>query len=407
MPEKVKTEDAAPNYLAGLPLHQPGLNDNHSPRRNGAYTTPSTHEPIETPHLTNGSSCCSSKPPPQPVAQTNGGSCCSGKSSAPSVPMASQHFQAQQPRAEQSHWNPTSHLNMSMPQTPWQTSVPSTPTSYMPSFGMQEQQSSGYYLNGFSSQVPTPQYSDLMNGLGISQSQSPMAPFAPAQIHYPHESKPAGESCSDCKCGDECQCLGCAAHPFNVTTRQHVQQMGVMMTFDDGEHTPESVAKSYQTQSFPSITAPPPMNFFMQQTPSMDHAVNNNAFDPYSDPNSAIPSGYSSPLPGHPLNQQLMHPSEYYTLEYPVGIPSTCSDVTGSCQCGNDCSCVGCLTHSGHNGVPLDTSIPESSLVSHSEHHGSPLGHLTPAGPHPSRVPVYETMTVPSLSPRRFETSMI
>jgi hypothetical protein len=137
-----------------------------------------------------------------------------------------------------------------------------------------------------------------------------------------------------------------------------------MMTFDGDEHTPETITNAYQPSPFQDVTPSTPLNFgFMQQNPSVGSTAQQNSFDPYSGPNPAMSSGYSSPLrASHQLNQQLMHPSEYYTLEYPVGIPSACSDVTGSCQCGNDCSCVGCLTHSGHNGVPLEAPIPSHLL---------------------------------------------
>lgn len=32
-----------------------------------------------------------------------------------------------------------------------------------------------------------------------------------------------------------------------------------------------------------------------------------------------------------------------------------CNDATGTCQCGDGCECVGCLTHGGHNGIALET----------------------------------------------------
>lgn len=31
-----------------------------------------------------------------------------------------------------------------------------------------------------------------------------------------------------------------------------------------------------------------------------------------------------------------------------------CNDATGTCQCGDGCECVGCLTHGGHNGIALE-----------------------------------------------------
>lgn len=58
--------------------------------------------------------------------------------------------------------------------------------------------------------------------------------------------------------------------------------------------------------------------------------------------------------------EQLMQPAAYYTLEYPVGMPelSPCNNIMGTCQCGVNCSCTGCLTHHGHNGISLEPSPP-------------------------------------------------
>ncbi|KAJ5727924.1 hypothetical protein N7493_005744 [Penicillium malachiteum] len=409
MPENVKQEDGSSTFMGGLPAHQPTPNGNHSPRRNSSYAPPAApaHAQESNGKSGNTKSCCSSKPPPIPAAPSGGGSCCGGKSSTSAVPS---HMETLQPRTKQpTTWNDMSYMNASLPQNSWQNSMPSTQASYMPSFGIHEHQSSPYFQNmdSYSANASSAQYPNLMNGLGISQA--PIASFSSvAHNGYAHTTTPVGDPCHDCKCGDECQCLGCAAHPFNNTTRQHVQEMGVMMTFDDDEHSPDGMARSYQPHSYPSTTAPTPLNFFMQQTPSMDNAMHHNSFDPYSNPNSAMPSGYSSPLPaGHQLNQQLMHPSEYYTLEYPVGIPSACSDVTGSCQCGNDCSCVGCLTHSGHNGVPLEAPLPEQSVHNGTDHQVYHENHHTSTGAHSSRIPTFENMPVSCCSPRKFETSMI
>jgi hypothetical protein len=249
-------------------------------------------------------------------------------------------------------------------------------------------------------------YSNPMNGLGISQPS--MGPYMLNHSHsaYPMQAAPGGDPCHDCSCGEDCQCLGCAAHPFNTTTRKHVQEMGAMITFNGDDKSPE-IINPYQSTPFQGTTPPAPFNYYMQGTPSIDHGFQHNPFDGYSDPNSAMPSGYSSPLAGPGLNHQLMHPSEYYTLEYPVGLPSTCSDVTGSCQCGSDCSCVGCLTHSGHNGFSLNASIPETPFPENTEQQGpSHVSHTSSATP-TSRIPVLDNVSVPCLSPRTMETSMI
>lgn len=408
MPENLKFEDGTSNLLGNLASHQPEQDD---------FTEIRTHQvasvPQESTKNVNGSSCCSKKPqtPPASAPSSKGsGSCCSKNTPISnavhdSVPHA-QGSKVNQPAS----WNDIHYMNYSAQQMPsWQNSMASAQAPFLQSFGLSNPQGQSFYMNGYAANVSSTPYSNSMNGLGIAPPN--MTPFAMDQTQNPAYASisPGNDLSHDCNCGDDCQCLGCAAHPFNNTTRQHVQEMGVMMTFDGDDSTPEAMTNTYKPPSFQTNAATNPMNYFMQQTPSMDHGIHQNSFEPYSDPNSAMPSGYSSPLSaGHHFNQQLMHPSEYYTIEYPVGIPSACSDVTGSCQCGNDCSCVGCLTHSGHNGVALDTSIPETPVASTADNFPSSHGpRTTAAGSHSSRIPVLENVSMPCLSPRTLETSMI
>ncbi|KAE8352738.1 hypothetical protein BDV28DRAFT_120892 [Aspergillus coremiiformis] len=209
-----------------------------------------------------------------------------------------------------------------------------------------------------------------------------------------------GDSPHACSCGDNCQCLGCAAHPFNNTTRQHVQEMGLLVAFD-GEDQTMNHMNGYRTPSLHSKqhnAAPldyPYTNFshtlHNNTQPLMMHSYGEQASTP-----GFATTGYSSPPAEYMSEQQLMEPSEYYTLEYPVGLPSGCSDVTGSCQCGNDCSCVGCLTHSGHNGFSLDPVTSEASNL-------SPICPVTSpdnSGFSMPRAHTLNDISVPSLSPR-------
>jgi hypothetical protein len=302
-----------------------------------------------------------------------------------------------------------SYMNFSAQQMPsWQNPMAPTQENFMPSYGMQNPRAQSFYMNGCTPNMSSTPHSNSMNGLGIAPSNMTPFPMDNSQNSAYASTTFGGDTSHDCSCGDDCQCLGCAAHPFNNTTRQHVQEMGVMMTFDGDDSTPDAMANAY-TPSFLRNAATNPMNFFMQQKPAMDHGIPQNSFESYSDPNSTMPTGYSSPLStGRHFNQPLMHPSEYYTIEYPVGIPSACSDVTGSCQCGNDCSCVGCLTHSGHNGVALEAPIPDAPVASATENGPSSPGTPTmTAGSHTSRIPVLENVSMPCLSPPTLETSMI
>lgn len=410
MPDSPEQEEDVSDNSAPLPSHHTGPDVSHSlNHRNEAPTVSMSSQSSQNPAPTAaGSNCCSQKSQPPAVASNGGGSCCSGK---PVTPLAANAHSDNSTtlKAQPTAWNDMSYMNFATPQMPtWQNQMANQARLMQP-MGIHNGQSQSNYMGNYALNVSSAQYGNMMNQLGISQPALP--PFASNHSQTPGYTPTTlgSDPCHDCKCGEECQCLGCAAHPFNNTTRQHVQEMGVLMTFDGDEHTPEAIANAYQSPPFHAGTATTPLNYFMQHGSSIDNSVPQNTYDPYSDPNSAMPSGYSSPLrPGQPLNQQLMHPSEYYTLEYPVGIPSACSDVTGSCQCGNDCSCVGCLTHSGHNGMPLEAPIPESSIATTVEQQPSSHGPTpTTSAGHTSRIPVLENVSMPCLSPRTLETSMI
>lgn len=439
MPDKVKLEDGTSNLTSDF-SSQVGLDGAHisSTTQNRSTPTPTetSRQDSQSPQV---SSCCSQKqkpkaptPTPAPTAAAapaqNGGSCCGG-SRPPTT------NQAVYPEADQSQfqppiaWDDQSYMQFPMPQmSPWQNSSIPTHEDYMHSAMHQVHPQHPSLHNGYMGMVlphsqpqipqigmslgvtapPSMAYSNEMNGLGITQAS--MSPYMLNNLEPSYNAPPGGDSCHDCSCGEDCQCLGCAAHPFNTTTRKHVQEMGAMITSNGDDKNPE-VINPYQTSPYQGGTPSTSFPYFIQSTPSMDHGFQPIPFDSYSDPNSTLASGYSSPLSAnHHLNQQLMHPSEYYTLEYPVGLPSACSDMTGSCQCGSDCSCVGCLTHSGHNGLSLDIPIPEHPIpdtedkqTQHSRH----VSRTSSATSRSSRIPILDNVSVPCLSPRTLETSRI
>lgn len=410
MPDDLK-EEGNSGSAAPVASRNTGRHDfNHTDSQNGFSTTsmPSQVVPNAAP-ATGGSSCCSQKPQPLAVTADAGGLCCGGKAAAPLTANAhsdtSDDLKTQPPA-----WNDMSYMNLMSSQIPtWQNQM-ANQTKLMQPMSMHHGQSQSNYMGNYASNMFSTPHGIMMSQLGNSQHAMP--PFASNHSQNPGYTPTTvgSDPCHDCKCGEDCQCLGCAAHPFNNTTRQHVQEMGVLMAFDGDDLTPEAIANAYQSSPFHASTAMAPLNQFMQRGSSMgNNAVAQNVFDPYSTPNSVIPSGYSSSLRStQPLNEQLMHPSEYYTLEYPVGIPGACSDVTGSCQCGNDCSCVGCLTHSGHNGMSLEAPIPDSSVATTVEQQASSHAppRTTSAG-HAPRIPVLENVSTSCLSPRTLETSMI
>ena len=197
-------------------------------------------------------------------------------------------------------------------------------------------------------------------------------------FRYPSFQAPAfcNDPVNGCSCGDDCQCLGCAAHPFNNTTWQHVQQMGYMMSFNEEERSPQGSPPLREPLIPSALVNAAPADNHNQHWPAV-HGLSgvtstSNIDNPFS---QSTPADYAS-------GQQLMHPSEYYTLEYPVGLPGDCSDGT-TCQCGNECACVGCLVHSEHsaqhnNVIPnnihfADSTIPQCQVSTHAPRiHGFP-----------------------------------
>ena len=135
----------------------------------------------------------------------------------------------------------------------------------------------------------------------------------------------------NCNCGDGCNCLGCAAHPYNATTRHHVQDLGQILEDGYANHPLSRPQSSYGS----------PINMIDVHNMLLGGALANNDL--------ATSAALQSGLPPYPVYSS----SSYYTMEFPMdhgGLFSSCTDTTGSCQCGSDCACIGCLTHTGHDG---------------------------------------------------------
>lgn len=280
------------------------------------------------------------KLPSHHTVQNGDGSCCSSTPAA-TTPSTS----AGLPNTPAATWNPIMQVES---ETSWANPVAPASSAYTP-FGVNSP-TQQVYMNNYSTtpSMPSTPFSGLVNGLGISDPA--LNPYTSAQeTAFDAAALFNGEGCgTECQCGDDCQCLGCAAHPFNNTTRERVQEMGVLM-IDRQETTPNGWSQTYPGGYFTPANNGVPQHAY-QPTPYTDQ--------PYASPHPPVVNGFSRPLaPDAQPGDGLMHPAEYHTLEYPVGI--SCSDVTGSCQCGSDCSCIGCLTHTGHNGVLAKTPFEQ------------------------------------------------
>ncbi|KAF7597590.1 hypothetical protein BBP40_000068 [Aspergillus hancockii] len=372
---KQYSNNGTPTNLSPYTSQTPGFGgmQNGLPQAIGAPGNFLPHQTLsnEEDSKPQGKSCCSRGPQP-PVQPKPQASCCSKKPNSPT--------------SNGSSVEPTTD-GLSAPPL---CTTSYTPVSTPPISSWQDFHAAGqnhYYQPFLSHQPPTGQPAYMPDYMLHATPKATSVGFPHQNIDtdfaqsavpqsLPHDGPSSGyaapatsnsDPTHDCSCGDNCQCLGCASHPFNNTTRQHVQEMGFLVAFDgedqtlnnmNGYHTPLLPSKRHSPTSldYPYSNLNHPLNSGSQ--PIMMH------YGEQSSSSSNVRNGYSSPPVEYVSEQQLMEPSEYYTLEYPVGLPSGCSDVTGSCLCGNDCSCVGCLTHSGHNGFSLEPATTEASNLS-------------------------------------------
>ena len=160
-----------------------------------------------------------------------------------------------------------------------------------------------------------------------------------------------------CTCGPSCQCVFCVAHPYNAPTRDRVQSLAHLLS-DDGEYGPKSPLKPTYGPPFHNVVN-------SNNTESATHRMHiDDVLHPsnLNQPEGLSPERYNevslSELPTTSLDEA-SHPavssSGYLTMEYEYDSIELggCTDASGTCRCGNSCTCVGCLTHSGHDGEML------------------------------------------------------
>ena len=160
----------------------------------------------------------------------------------------------------------------------------------------------------------------------------------------------------NCTCGPTCQCIFCVAHPYNGPTRDRVQCLADLLS-NDGVYSPETHLSPYGSpfQSPVESSNIPSTNQRMQIE---------DILHPSELPRSREFSSSGYGAGGHPAMpngslaeaaQPAISSSGYLTMEYEfASMPyERCTDSTGTCRCRDDCDCVGCLTHSGHDGETL------------------------------------------------------
>ena len=211
--------------------------------------------------------------------------------------------------------------------------------------------------------------SNSLNSLHISQLHQGLNDFSQINSHCGVfcSERPAALSedgglmfspAHNCNCGDTCSCLGCAAHPYNATTRHHVQDLGhILEEGYDGDHLQSRPTSSYgaldsmiDIHDMSTEVAPAVAEYPLLSSLANPHQIHDPTVNGGTEVSEFV--GVNSNLHIEPIYSS----SSYYTMEFPMDDGDLfigCTDVSGSCQCGSDCACIGCLTHTGHDGDSL------------------------------------------------------
>ncbi|KAJ5915694.1 hypothetical protein N7466_011627 [Penicillium verhagenii] len=331
-PEHFKVENGTSNNLNGVAQYdQP--QDRYSQYRNHPFSTnpslagtPSSGSSQPTIDSQPGRSCCSSRPSHQPAASNDAHARQSHTATWNDSGMHDMQYML--PTRAEADWYPQDAAPprpfygryLSSPPQPQQLSA----ILHAPHFHIQNMHMPQYF-SGYVSMGPPASY-----------------PSQPTLASTPDEGMRL-----DCNCGPGCQCVGCSSHPFNSSTRQVVQEMGILLARDGVGQSPVPHVAPPQHHAFQSTDTPSPMGAMQG---------NQNLFDLPSPPSMQAAGQRGSQ---RRINEGGLIQPDYATLEYAVNVPA-CSNTTGICRCGDGCECFGCLTHGGHNGI--DPSMPDPQL---------------------------------------------
>ncbi|KAF6837713.1 Protein GRISEA [Colletotrichum musicola] len=285
-------------------------------KSDGSTTEPSsvTSSPKAVSKPKTGGGCCASKAPPINTNVVSNGHMVNGHMSPNGMAMSP--FQTP----------------IAMPQGMYQSYFQPTIFTYPPQYG------------SYMSPLQPAQWRQAMESLQYGQpAPHPTGFNMPTPLGFtPEGANPAvPESTSHmCSCGDGCQCIGCAAHPYNDATQDYVR----------------SAWKSMMDDSYGATNG---ANGTNGTNGHMEAATTNGTGARGVDPHTNGDSSGSPPAPQTPSDaasglseEQALSASDFFFVTYPFD-GDACAGETSSCPCGDDCQCLGC---SIHNNAPLPES---------------------------------------------------
>lgn len=291
--------------------------------------------------------------------QTNGttkpasGGCCSGKSSQATTVEKPEAQTESKPEASGSCCSSKTNGTSTPTQSTSESSNGQLNGTAMPMFQPPMGMANGMYPFFATPNIFTypPQYGSYMQPLQPKQWRQAMSnmnmspqiqqaymfggqPSAPFQQNG--APTPATWTSHQCSCGDSCQCVGCAAHPYNDATQSYVRSAWNAM-MQDSQPVQNGHAHTSGTHS-PTNGTHDVTNGLSQANPTT--ATSTNKTDGAISPTAPqTPSDATSGL----AEEQALSANDFFFVSYPF--TDGCEGEMSSCQCGDDCQCIGCAIH--------------------------------------------------------------
>lgn len=151
-----------------------------------------------------------------------------------------------------------------------------------------------------------------------------------------------------CTCGDACNCLGCPAHPYNDATQAYVRSAMNSMAEGSLKHGQSLQSGGERSRELPAENMSPTI----PAAPVKSSCCSAAAGEPVSTPHPSSPPQAQTPSEASVASedQAQLSASDFLFVTYPFG----CEGEMGSCLCGDDCSCVGCLIHGNADTLQND-----------------------------------------------------
>ncbi|KAL2755958.1 hypothetical protein ACRALDRAFT_1064057 [Sodiomyces alcalophilus JCM 7366] len=353
-------------YNQGIPLTPNGTL--HSPMAYPQYQLPmaplASHNSQEVPAMSSvvGSGMAAASEMPTAVKPAGGRSCCSaGQKDTPPDSAESSPRIAPTPQGG----GCCSSKNVPSPAEPSATPTNSIPTGNGAAAMVPFQNSMNFGQPMYPSYYPQPtlftyppQYGSYLAPLQPAQWRQAMQAFQlgqPVPQQTPYDmTTPLSFNTNDglapqhvggttvgvshiCTCGDGCQCVGCAAHPYNEATQNCIKSAWQTMVGED---------PYFHTNGATSAKNASTMQGNMDGLANLNTDLTSDV-RPAADARGGSPSAPQTPSDTASAVNEELSANDFFFVEYPF---ESCLGETASCPCGDDCQCIGCEIHN-HPGV--------------------------------------------------------